>query len=129
MRAASSPLRRARARVASRRRAQRPERADGRRVTGRRRVPAQFYFLIITIITCIPVCVCARARRAMFVSGEPISHTRGRAHAPSTSQQSISPISPYTTVMALLFVLGVSMVKEAIEDYVRSRPRRRRARG
>jgi phospholipid-translocating ATPase len=31
----------------------------------------------------------------------------------------ISPISPYTTVLALLFVLGVSMIKDGLEDYAR----------
>jgi phospholipid-translocating ATPase len=32
---------------------------------------------------------------------------------------SISPISPTTTVLALLFVLGVSMLKDGLEDYAR----------
>jgi hypothetical protein len=28
------------------------------------------------------------------------------------------PITPYTTVLALIFVLGVTAVKDAYEDYV-----------
>ena len=50
--------------------------------------PANIYFLVTSIIQCIP---------------------------------QISPLSPVTAILPLVFVLSVSLIREAIEDYSRGK--------
>ncbi len=77
---------------------------------------ANFYFLIVMIISlvcCVGLqCMCVRVCYDILISRKYLS-------SPSPPHQipGLAPYTPVTSVLPLVFVIGVTAVKQAYEDY------------
>ena len=73
------------------------------------RKKANFYFLIVAILSC--------TKLSVFIISHPDTQTDIHRHA-RTVFPTLSPKTPIVSVSPLVFVLLVSAIKEAVEDYV-----------